>query len=131
MAATDYMLNGSKLSNNDAMLNTKYEDLVKDARLAGGSLVRYKIAKKKHWLFRYADIWGHSGQQFDGGLGRNDLLALFQADTTYTLLEPNDQGAPISYTVRFAAGSWNETLRFRSVSGDVFRWALSFELAEV
>lgn len=131
MASSDYVLAGQKLSNNDAMLNTKYESLVKETRLAGGSLVRYKIGIRKHWLFRYADIWGHSGQQYDGGAGRNDLLALWQADTTMTLLEPNDQGAQTSYTVRFAAGSWNETLRFRSPSGDVFRWALAFELMEV
>lgn len=116
------------LSANDANLDQAYEDLVKEGRTAAGSLVRYKIAKKLHFAFRYDWLQGHHRDVPDGGMGRNDLLALYQADAVMNLITPSDQNGSNTYSVRFVASSWRETPMWRY--GDATAWRLSFELVE-
>jgi hypothetical protein len=133
MAITDYLLGVSgserKLSANDADLDQSVEDLVNETRLAGGALVRYKRAKKLHFRFRYEYLYGKDRDVYDGGMGRNSLYALYMADGVMNLIAPDDQSGQLTYSVRFAASTWNESLVFRS--GDVKAWRLSFELVEI
>lgn len=117
------------LSNNEAALSITIEDMVQERRLPNGTLKRYRSANPlKHWHFTYATIAGKKTYIFDGGLGRNDLYALYQADAEMSFLEPNDQGVRNAFTVRFAANSWQETLLQRV--GDFTLWQLAFELVQ-
>lgn len=119
----------SMLSANDADIAQASENNSKDIRLQGTNrLVRYKIPVMYKWKFKYKYIYGHSFQQYDKGLGRNDLFTLYQADNEMSFLVPTDTGGLASYTVRFTLGSWNEQLIHRS--GDFFTWGLSFELVQ-
>lgn len=118
----------SKLSNNDANLQRGYIDGVIDTRLPNGNLVRYKLYKMRTWDFTYSWLYGEKKYIYDGGMSRNDLLALYEADIEQSFLEVNDQGAQTSYTVRFEANSWSEELLFRN--NDKWAWKVAFKLVQ-
>lgn len=132
MGAADFMLGtlGSevKMSTNDAQMNRSLENIVKETRLAGGSLVRYKQAQMSHWQWVYSWIPGLTRHVYDGGMGRNDLFALLQADSEMSYLVPADNALQAAYTVRFTKDSWREHLVFKS--GDYWAYTLSFELVQ-
>ena len=119
----------SPLSSNDAMLSVFTEDLRKDLRLSGGNLVVYKIKQIGHWQWHYSWLPGKHAYVHDGGLSRNELRALYQADATMSFLEPRDVAPHAAYTVRFAANSWRERLLKRA--GDCWYYEVYFELTQV
>ncbi len=116
------------LSANEGDVQPSIEDLVREVRLAGGNLVRHKIKKIRHWAFSWKDLPGRRQYVYDGGMSRDDLYALYLADTEMNFYEPNDQGAQTLYVVRFAAGSWKEHLAFRN--GDMWRWDVQVEIVQ-
>lgn len=116
------------LSNNEASLAGNWEDQATDNRLLGGSLVRYKIKKISHWLFQYRELPGRTKDVFDGGMGRDDIFALYQADTEMYLITPSLGATPVTYTVRFGLQSYREKPVRRS--GNYWWWQLSFELVQ-
>lgn len=133
MAVVDFLLGvlGSeqKLSANDADFNHSVEDILKENTLAGGNLIRYAIKQREHWAFRYSWLPGKQRDVYDGGMGRDELYALYKGFTSYSLLIPNQGLAQSSYTVLFAAGSWSDHLILRA--GDRWNWSVSFELVQV
>ena len=100
---------------------------VKDA--AGGNLAVYKVKQIGHWQWHYSWLPGKRAYVYDGGLSRNDLRALYEADTTMSFLMPRDAAPHASYTVRFTANSWRE--RVLKVAGDCWYYELFFELVQV
>jgi hypothetical protein len=116
------------MSSNDAMLSHTVEMIAKETRLAGNHLVRYKQGQMGHWLWQYKYLPGKTTYVFDGGLGRNDLKALYSADNEMNYLAPSDNGGQVAYTVRFAIGSWRERIVFRS--GDFWAYEVFFELIQ-
>lgn len=134
MAAIDYHLIGTlgselPLSNNDASYFHNVENFIQEVRLASAVLKRYKIAQMGHWQWQYKSLYGKRRDVYDGGLGRNDLFALLQADNEMSYLVPQDQGGYLSYTVRFAKDSYRNQPLFRS--GDLWAWSVAFELIQV
>lgn len=117
------------LSANDATVSFYVEMIRRDTRLAGGNLISYKVAQKGHWQWRYSWLPGKRTFVYDGGLSRNDLFALLQADNAMSFLVPQDNAPQIAYTVRFAIGSWRERLIKRA--GDFFAYEVSFELVQI
>lgn len=120
----------SLLSGNDGNVSQGVHNLAKDVWLLSGILVRNKIAQRFQWQWNYTRIAGKKRDVFDGGMGRNDLLALYQADVEMSYLVPNDQGAQLSYTVRFVLDSWQETLIWHPKDSDLYDWQLNFTLIQ-
>lgn len=134
MASVDFFLLGAlgseqPLSNNQADFTQTVEQFISEVRLASGILKRYKQAQMGHWQWQYKYIFGKKRDVFDGGLGRDDLYALLQADNEMSYLTPQDQGGYLSYTVRFAKDSWRNQIIWRN--GDSWAWSLAFELIQV
>jgi hypothetical protein len=117
------------LSANDVSLSVFTEDLRKDQRLAGGNLVVYKIKQIGHWQWHYAWLPGRRAYVYDGGMSRNDLRALYEADAIMSFLVPQDSAPHAAYTVRFTANSWREMLLKRA--GDCWFYEVYFELVQV
>lgn len=132
MALFDYQLGtlGSegKLSQNDAEFQFSLQNVVIEKQLANGTTVRYKRAQMGKWQWVYTAIPGKSRDVYDGGMSRNDLFALMQADNEMSYLVPSDQGLQLAYTVRFGANTWKEKIIQRN--GDYWLWQLSFELIQ-
>lgn len=114
------------LSKNEATLQRNVQDLGTDNALADGTIVRYKIAKRRHWLFNYQSI--RNRDTFDGGMGFTDLEALYLADTEMYFVVPQPGIAPITYTVRFEKDSWRDGL-LRAL-GSYTEHRLSFGLVQ-
>src|ERR1041385_8123445 len=118
------------MSANDADLQQTVKNIAKDQWLLSGNLVRDKIAQRFTWAWHYSWIPGKKRDVYDGGMGRNDLLALYQADAAMSFLVPNDQGAQLAYTVRFVLDSWTEKCVWHPQGSDYYSWDLSFALIQ-
>ena len=118
-----------KISNNDGEIQVSYEDGWLDTRLPNGNLVRFSLYQRKHWTISYSWIYGERKYIYDGGMGRNDLLALYVANNEMSFIEPSDQGASTSYTVRFVPNTWKEDLLFRNYDRNAYH--IEFELVQV
>ena len=121
------------LSGNDCDLSISHEVFGREARMADGSLKRDIIAVKRTWTFHYSYLPGKQSNVHDGGMGRDELRALFVTPVMYTghsLVVPTEGGAAESVTVQFVVNSWKEKLLLReSWCGTVYD--LSFALVEV
>ncbi len=117
------------LSANDASLAHSVEDLRKDTRLAGGKLISYKILQVHQWQWRYTWLPAHRRDVFDGGMSRDDLYALYQADEVMSYLTPEPNAPHTTYSVRFAANSWRERIVRRA--GDFWAFEVMFTLVQV
>lgn len=117
------------LATGDCTLAISYRDIARTTRTAGGTLRADVIATKRVFRFAYSWIPGQTRLVPDGGLGRNDLRALYLAGANLSLHLPGESGVE-DVTVRFALDSWQETLLTRGGPYG-WTWELSFDLEEV
>jgi hypothetical protein len=118
------------LSANDATFNHSIEDIIREKRLANGALVRYKVTQINHWQWRYSWLPGKQRDVYDGGLGRDELLALYKADQVMNFIVPNQSAAPTTYSVRFEANSYRDRIVWRG-GPDATAWEVMFNLVQV
>lgn len=125
----------SRLSGCDGTLEMSEEQVCREARNSAGTLARHVIAVKRTWALHYTWLPSKRACVHDGGMGRDDLHALFVAAvaapaTVLSLHVPTEDGIAEDVTVQFVAGSWREKLlQSRGAAGTVY--ALSFALVEV
>ncbi len=121
------------LSGNDCELDVSHEMFGREARMADGSLKRDLIEVKRTWSFRYSYLPGKQRNVHDGGMGRDELRALYASKVMYsghTLVVPTEDGVAESVTVQFVMNSWKEKLIQREgPRGTVY--SLSFALVEM
>lgn len=121
------------LSGNDCELDVAHEVFGREARMADGSLKRDIIAVKRTWTFRYSYLPGKQRYVHDGGMGRDEIRALFvslSATSGHSLVVPTEDGVAESVTVQFVPNSWKEKLIQREgPRGTVYE--LAFALTEV
>ena len=132
MAWPDYDLGSSgseqKLSAVERTVEVSYEQIGEELRLADGSLAQDITATKRRWKISFDWLHGDTANVLDGGMGRDDLLALYAGASTYSFKVPQEDGTQATYTVAFVMGSWQER---RLLAGSEWVWQVSFELAEV
>jgi hypothetical protein len=95
-------------------------------RLASGILVKDVIATKRSWKFTYELLPGATSHVEDGGLGRDDIYALFLAGDAVTLTVPLEDES--SDDVDVFITNYSETRRFVDPH---WVYNMSFELVEV
>lgn len=122
------------LSGNDCELDVAHELICREARMADGSLKRDIIAIKRTWSFRYSYLPGKKWHVHDGGMGRDELRALWNNPLVWyvghSLVVPTEDGAAESVAVQFVLSSWKEKIIQREGPlGTVY--ALSFALVEM
>jgi len=119
-----------RMAHGDCVMTVQHPQLVRETRTAAGNLVRDTIATKRIFSFTYSWIPGQKHNVPDGGMGRDDLLALFEAGGEYSFHLPTENDLPEDVTVMFEAQSWSETLLQRDGPFG-WVWALGFRLVEV
>ena len=122
--------NEQRMAHGDCVMTAQHSQIVRETRTAAGSLKRDTIATKRSFSFVYSWIPGQNHNVPDGGMGRDDLLALFEAGGEYSFHLPTEDDLPEDVTVMFDAQSWNETLLQRDGPFG-WVWVLSFRLLEV
>lgn len=125
------------LSANDATCQFTYEDNVREAKTLAGTLTRDYPAldKIRHWRWQYNGLAGKRRDVYDGGMGRNDLKALYDNQKNvpafYNLYEPTDSLGQQIYVVTFVLSSWQDEVIFRTPHADNWLYRVAFELVQV
>lgn len=123
----------SRLEPCECTLGMGQEQFRRELRTAQGALRRHVIAVKRTWTLRWTWLPNHSRRTYHGGLGRDELVALYNdtADTPPVPLQfyvPDGGGESVQ--VLFVPGSWREKLLQRDgPHGTVYN--LAFSLVEV
>ncbi len=134
MSSFDYRLGAAGaeglLSANDATFSHSIENIIREKRLANGALIRYKVAQINHWQWRYSWLPGKQRDVYDGGMGRNELLALYNADQAMNFIVPNQNAVPATYSVRFEANSWRDRILWWG-GPDAVAYEVMFNLVQV
>jgi len=110
------------------MGDVKYEEIARSTRTASGALKRDVVAVKRVFPFAYSWLPGKAARVQDGGMGRDELLALYNASAELSFHLPREDAVAEDVTVRFRSFSSKMILRD---SGWGWVWAVSFELEEV
>lgn len=82
----------------------------REVRTASGTLVRDVVAIKRTWQFRYSWLPAKKSYVYDGGMGRDELYALYCLKKALSFHVPSQDGAVEDVTVQFAMDSWDEHL---------------------
>ena len=117
----------AKVSACDCEITTTDVQITREVRTARGSLRRQVVATKRQFGLTYSWLPGKARHTWDGGMGRDELLALYEDGTVMSFDVPG-LGVTEDLTVLFVVGSWNERLLERR--NDFWAWRVSFGLIE-
>lgn len=116
----------------ECLLSMGQEQFCRELRTAQGALRRDVIAVKRSWDLTWKWLPGRKSRTFHGGLGRDDLAALYASTANtppvplhFHLPDKGGEGAE----VLFVPGSWREKLLQRGPQGAV--WECRFTLVEI
>jgi hypothetical protein len=115
-----------------AEVETSTSKIEQSRRTAAGRMKRDVIAVKRTWSFEWDELPGQTSDTWDGGLGRDELVALYEDGGTLSLLVPTEIEEPGGETyeqvdVLFGA-TIEEIVRKRNPR---FSYELTMELVEV
>jgi len=116
-----------KVSNLTLKLTESSKWIGSETRLASGALVRDNVVKKRTWKLAWKWLPGRTTLVTDGGLGRDDLRALFDAGSAVNFILPKDGAAVETVSVLFGMAFNEELMQSRPI----WKWNVSFELNEV
>lgn len=102
------------------------EMIAQSRRLASGTMTRDFITTKRSWTFSYDALTGETAE--DGGLGRDDIMALYRAGESLTLLVPQADGSHETVSVMFDGSVKDRAVHRR---GTTFDYELKFRLVEI
>ena len=118
------------LSSCDCEMDIAPEQIARQVRTAKGDLKQDLVATKRKFRFDYDWLPGKAAHVADGGMGRDELYALYVAGGALSLHLPSEALGVEDVSVMFEAGSWSEKLLLRDTAlGWV--WAAAFTLVEV
>jgi hypothetical protein len=125
--STPYSLDDDLLSAGGLTVKAGCSRVGTRGRLASAKLVSDQVAVKRTWTFSYVDLPGQTADVLDGGLGRDDLRAAFDAGGACTLTVPVETGTDEDVSVLFS-DSFSEQ---RTQVQPCWRWNLEFTLEEI
>lgn len=126
----DYGLERSLESTGEVKSSIK--KIERSRRTAQGVLKRDVIATKREWSFSWDELPGQPTDTWDGGLGRDDIVEMYEDGGELSLLVPSEAGEPGGATyeqvdVLFDA-DLSEEVHKRNPR---YSYSLSFKLIEV
>ena len=118
------------LSSCDCGMDIAPEQIARQVRTADAGLKQDMVATKRKFRFDYSWLPGKAAHVADGGMGRDELYALYVAGGVLSLHLPSESLGVEDVSVMFEPGSWSERLLQRDTAlGWV--WAVAFSLVEV
>jgi hypothetical protein len=124
---------GSEPVRHLSAINRKFEvdftKIVKEHRLANGSLKRDVVAVKRTWKFSWEWLPSKDDDVSDGGLGVESLETLFNSQATLVLRVPNEDSSYNLHNTLVAPDGFHKAMMLKRSSGKRY-WNISLSLME-
>lgn len=121
---------GTKLSDINREFDVGVKKIVKEHRLANGSLARDVVAVKRVFSFSWGALPSLDADVVDDGMGVESLETIVDATGVYVLRVPDDSGSFDEYDTLVSAESFSKKMVLRTSTGTRW-WDVSLELEEI